>query len=175
MSISIVVVITRKMLRAADFLLAYRNQDTDENKLLEFERLKNRIYIIRFSSTTNENGAASVACGWLFGQGVCILDVQFHAEMTMDSHVTVVCTSAIFRPQHLEDQTVSDSSSDRASHTRICYLQTRCWQCTAISTASEANTSASESAELGSPLDLPTAPWNIALLHRCWWSCTGCR
>ena len=35
----------------------------------------------------------------------------------------------------------------------ICYKQTRCWQCTAISTASEANTTASESAELGSPLD----------------------
>ncbi|KAK2176161.1 hypothetical protein NP493_678g01057 [Ridgeia piscesae] len=88
--------------------------------------------------------------------GCLLLDIQFHAEMTMDSHVTVVCKSAIFHPQHLEDQTVI--SSDRASHTRMCYLQTRCWQCTAISTASEANTSASESAELGTPLDLPTAP-----------------
>ena len=61
--------------------------------------------------------------------------------------------SSIPPPEHLEDQTVSDSSSHKASHTRMCYKQIRCWKCTAISTASEANTTASESAELGSPLE----------------------
>ena len=48
---------------------------------------------------------------------------------------------------------VSDSSSDRPSHMCICFKQTRCWQSTALSTASEANTTASEITELGSPLD----------------------
>ncbi|KAK2187888.1 hypothetical protein NP493_151g01029 [Ridgeia piscesae] len=68
------------------------------------------------------------------------LGVQFDAEMTMESHVTAVCKSAIIpSPQHLEDQTVSDSNSDRASNRCICYKQIRCWQCTAISTASVAN------------------------------------
>ena len=28
--------------------------------------------------------------------------------------------------QHIEGQTVSDNSSDRADHTRMCYKQTRC-------------------------------------------------
>ena len=56
-------------------------------------------------------------------------------------------------PQHFEDQTVSDSSSDRASCSCICHKQTAYWQCTALSTASEANATASENTELGSPLD----------------------
>ena len=119
----------------------------NENKLLEVERFKNKSNIIQFNSTAKESQAASVACWLLFGQG------EIDAEMTMESHVTAVCKSAIFHPQHLNDHTVSDSSSDRASPARICYKQTRCWQCTAISTASEANTTASDSTELRSPLD----------------------
>ena len=65
------------------------------------------------------------------------LGVQFDAEMSMESHVTAVCKSAIFYLR--EDQTVSDSSSDRASCLCICHKQTGYWQCTALSTASEAN------------------------------------
>ena len=55
-------------------------------------------------------------------------------------------------PQHLDDQTVSDSSSDRANFSWICHKQTGYWQCTALSTASEANATASENTKLGGRL-----------------------
>ena len=82
------------------------------------------------------------------------LGVQFDAEMTIG--VACDCCKQVNNippPQHLDDQMGSDSSSDRASHTWICYKPTRCWQCTATSTDSEANITASDSPELGSPLD----------------------
>ena len=40
----------------------------------------------------------------------------------------------------------------RASCSWICHKQTEYWQCTALSTASEANATASENTELGGPV-----------------------
>ena len=76
----------------------------DENKLFEVERLKNNSNCIRFNSTAKENQTVSIACWWLFGQGDSQwlnLDVQLDAEMTMESHVTVVCRSAIFHLRNI--------------------------------------------------------------------------
>ena len=54
----------------------------DKNELREFERLKNRSNSIRFSSTAKENQAQD-------------------QEMTMESHMTVVCKSAIFHLRNI--------------------------------------------------------------------------
>ena len=67
----------------------------------------------------------------------------------MKSHVTAVYRPAIF---HLR-KFLRIRRYLTAAPTCICHKQTRCWQYTAPSTASETNTTASESTELGSPLD----------------------
>ena len=76
------------------------------------------------------------------------LGVQVDAEMTIKSHVTTVCRSEIF---HLR-KILRIRQYLTAAATCMCHKLTRCWQSTALSTASEVYTTASESTELGSPL-----------------------
>ena len=78
------------------------------------------------------------------------LGVQFDAEMTMESHVTAVCRSAIF---HLRNISRIKRYLTAPATEQICHKQIGDWQCTALSTASEANATASETTKLGSPLD----------------------
>ena len=81
-----------------------RNQDMADNKLLEVDRLKNRSNIIRFSSTAKENKLQSLLVGDCLVRvthSVCNLGVQFDADMTMESHVTAVCKSAIFHLRNI--------------------------------------------------------------------------
>ena len=76
---------------------------TQQPKKIKFQTLRVGDCLVRVTHTVRNFG------------------VQFDAEMTMESHVTTVCKSAIF---HLRNISVSDSSSDRARHTCICYKQT---------------------------------------------------